>query len=107
MLANSTATKVYKVTLVNEKHNLRETIRVQDDEYIFDIAEQKGLKLPVSCRAGACVSCVGRITQGEVDQDHSFLTAKELDAGFVLTCRAMPLSDCVIETHQEDALLDL
>jgi ferredoxin len=97
----------YKVTLINEEKGLNKTIRVPDDQYILDVAEQNGINLPVSCRAGACISCTGKVLKGKVDQDHSFLKQTELDEGFVLTCRAYPLTDCVIQTHQESALLDL
>ena len=99
--------KVYNVTLVNKSLGLNKTIKVRDDEYILDAAEQQGLNLPVSCRAGVCINCTGRLVKGQVDQDHSFLRPKELAAGFLLTCKSYPLSDCVILTHQEEDLLDL
>ncbi len=98
---------MFKVTLINDEKGLNETIRVADDEYIFDAAERQGVKIPISCCAGACVTCTGKLLKGEVEQDHNFLKPKELDAGYVLTCRAYAKSDCVILTHQEDALLDL
>jgi len=97
----------YKVTLINEEKGLKKTIEVSGDEYIFDAAERQGIQLPVSCRAGSCISCTGKLISGEVDQDHNFLKPNELAAGFILTCRAYAMSDCVILTHQEDALLDL
>lgn len=76
------------------------------DQYVLDAAQQAGVKsLPYSCNAGKCSSCCARVLKGKVDNDAQlFLDRDQVKRGFALLCVTYPESDCLILTHQEEAL---
>ncbi|MBW4623293.1 MAG: 2Fe-2S iron-sulfur cluster binding domain-containing protein [Cyanosarcina radialis HA8281-LM2] len=96
---------VYRVRLMNPAIDLDRTILVPDNEYILDLAEEAGIRLPSACQQGECSACVAKLVSGRVEQsEQKFLQPSEIEAGYTVTCVAYPLSDCTLLTHQEQVL---
>lgn len=72
------------------------------DGNILAAAARAGLDVPYSCRSGVCATCRAKLLEGRVRMDRNFaLEPQDLQAGFVLTCQAHPLTERVVVSFDE------
>ena len=71
----------------------RTTATIPADKPVLDGAQLARPDLPFACKGGVCGTCRARVVSGEVRMRRNFaLEQAELDAGFVLTCQSLPVS---------------
>jgi len=61
---------------------------------ILDGAQKARPDLPFACKGGVCGTCRAKIVTGEAVMRRNYaLEEREIDAGYVLTCQALPRTD--------------
>jgi ring-1,2-phenylacetyl-CoA epoxidase subunit PaaE len=61
---------------------------------ILDAAQRIRPDLPFACKGGVCGTCRALVTEGRVTMRRNYaLEQDEVDAGYALTCQALPASD--------------
>jgi ring-1,2-phenylacetyl-CoA epoxidase subunit PaaE len=80
------------------RDGLRREIDFREGQaHLLGCASAAGLDMPYSCTSGVCGTCRARLVEGRVRMDRNFaLDKKEVEAGFILTCQAVPLTDTVV-----------
>jgi ring-1,2-phenylacetyl-CoA epoxidase subunit PaaE len=74
----------------------RSTVTVPYDTALLDAAQRVRPDLPFACKGGVCGTCRARLTTGEVRMRRNYaLDPDELEAGYVLTCQAVPISEAL------------
>ncbi len=72
------------------------TLALPRDVPLLDSAQKARADLPFACKGGVCGTCRARVTEGEIRMRRNYaLEPDEVEAGYVLTCQAVPLSDAV------------
>jgi ferredoxin len=95
----------YKITLISKSGTLAQTFQSTGTDTVLEGAWNQDIQMSSSCNMGRCGSCVSRVISGNVKQlEQEFLNEYQQMAGYVLLCRSIAKSDCVIETHQEKQL---
>jgi ring-1,2-phenylacetyl-CoA epoxidase subunit PaaE len=75
----------------------RRDVPVADNESILDAALRAGMDLPFACKGGMCSTCRAKLVEGDARMEVNYsLEPWELEAGFILTCQARPVSDKVV-----------
>lgn len=60
---------------------------------ILDAALNQQADLPFACKGGVCCTCRAKLVEGEVKTILNYgLEEDEIEAGYILTCQAIPLS---------------
>ena len=76
-------------------------VRAHAGESVVDTLRRNGWRSPYKCRRGGCGTCRARLVEGRVGYPRpvaeSVLGAPERAAGLCLPCRAVPLTDVVVD----------
>jgi ferredoxin len=80
----------------------------REGETILDAALRAGLSYRYACRRGGCVECKVQLLAGDVVYNKriakQILPDEERQRGVCLSCRAVPVTDVVMELQEGDSL---
>ncbi|KJY82777.1 phenylacetic acid degradation protein [Vibrio galatheae] len=79
-----------QVTLKRDGRVMKIDMTSQDDS-LLDAALRQGVDLPYACKGGVCATCICKVKSGNVEMGTNYsLEADQVDAGYVLSCQAVP-----------------
>jgi 3-ketosteroid 9alpha-monooxygenase subunit B len=91
------STRSLVIRLDRRKH----TIAYQAGDTVLEAARRAGLRPPFSCERGNCATCMAHLDAGSVTMRvNNALSPAEVDAGWVLTCQAIPTSPEVVVDYE-------
>jgi ferredoxin-NADP reductase len=95
-LSENSATETLVIRLDRRRHS----VRYQLGDTILDAARRAGLNPPFSCESGSCATCMAKLDEGRASMRvNNALSADEVEAGWVLTCQAIPTSRSVVVNY--------
>ena len=85
----------HRITLANRDGRV---VEVSAKRPLLETLRDQGVDLPYGCRYGGCITCAGKLIEGQVDQRAQVaLNNRQISDGYVILCVARPMTDCVIE----------
>lgn len=98
--ASDRAARVHHAVTLENRGGI--VLQVAEDEAVIDVAEAAGLRLPIGCRYGGCITCAAKLLDGRVRQPGATaLNRRQSRAGYVLLCVARPRTPLVLEVGVE------
>lgn len=76
---------------------------VKEGQIVLDAALDAGVILPYSCRSGSCITCKGKVLEGDYDPGigtEQMMSPDEMAEGYTLFCQTTAESDLVIESPE-------
>ena len=88
------------------------TVIIDDEEFLYklsskgesilDSAMQAGADVPFSCKGGVCCTCKAKVMEGKAVMSENYaLSEEEVRDGYILTCKAHPVSEKIIVDFDE------
>jgi 3-ketosteroid 9alpha-monooxygenase subunit B len=74
-------------------------LRYEAGDTVLATVQRSGLEPPFSCTEGFCGCCMAKLRTGQVRMiRNDFLSERELEEGWVLTCQSIPVTaECAVE----------
>jgi len=86
-----------EVTIIDGDKEFHFEMDVDHHDNILDAALANDADLPFACKGGVCCTCRAKVIEGEVEMKLNYgLEPDEVEAGYVLTCQAVPTTDKVV-----------
>jgi 3-ketosteroid 9alpha-monooxygenase subunit B len=77
------------------------TVAYQPGDTLLETARRGGLQPPFSCESGNCATCMAVLRDGSATMRvNNALTPDEVDAGWILTCQALPRGSSVTVEYE-------